>query len=236
MPEETADEKKTLTLKEIRRIVRGILAELGEKDETSLISRLVDYELKIKSLMDENKKLKESGSANPAEMEKTKQELFQLQENYRTLYDYYQQVLKENEELKAKKGGATAVADDERISELEAALEKSEEEKRRLREELEKSKAITAEREDLNKKLSELQKAFDQARQEAEAYRMKTEQTRKELLQLKEINRKLLKYKEVVEKVIRMKDRGRHPSGPKEAEETAETKDETKNEKTEETD
>jgi len=236
MPEDAADEKKALTLKEIRRMVEDILEELGEKGDSSLISRLVDYELKIKNLMDENKKLKELGSANPAEVEKTKQELFQLQEHYRTLYDYYQQVLKENEELKAKKGGATAVADDKRISELEAALKKSEEEKQKLKEELEKSKTTSTAGEDLNKKISELQKAFDQARQEAEAYRMRTEQARKELLQLKEINKKLLKYKEIVEKAMKMKKESEHPSETEEEAAKAEDagKDTEKDEKREE--
>lgn len=210
MTPDGTDDRKTPPLSEIRRLVKGILTELKEKGDSMLISRLVDYELKIKALSDENKRLKETGSTD--ETEKMKQELFQLQKHYRTLYDYYQRVTKENEELKAKVGDPIAVADRKKISELEESLKKLEEERNALQEKLQEKETIGVKNRDLEKKITELRRAFEQARQEAEAYRMKAEQTRRELLKLKETNEKLLKYKELVERAMRESKRSKETS------------------------
>ncbi|MCX7703056.1 MAG: hypothetical protein N2234_03000 [Planctomycetota bacterium] len=140
-------------LGEIKKLVEQLLAQMKEKGDTSLMARVVDYELKIQALTEENKRLKSNPSVGDPvilqEAEKVKQELFQLQEHYRTLYDYYQQVTKENEQLKARLVESAAVKDAVKVAELEATVKKLEEENRRLKDEIEKGA--------LGKKVAELE-------------------------------------------------------------------------------
>lgn|GEM_PF-2650604 len=193
-------------LGEIKKLVEQILSQMKEKGDSSVISRLVDYELKIQALTEENKKLKETlGTANPSvaqETEKIKQELFQLQGHYKTLYDYYQQVTKENEELRAKLASSAAVKEAVRIAELEAAVKKLEEEKRLLKQELEKGGAAAkiSELETALKKLYELNRSLKDKLEKAEASKTVIsgyEETQKRIAELENENKKL---KEEIEK------------------------------------